>query len=623
MSRLFPAFADLPVRSKGLVVVAIPVLALLTVLTALLFTMREEQDAERWVRHTLEVRQDLQLGLTLLIDAESATRGYLQSRRTEWLERFYEAQRRLPTVLAGLEDLVSDNPKQVARVREIRASSAARLESLVALQAFVPQGDYKDIAPALERSRDSMDRARRVFADMQKEEETLLVERTAHAQSVRGWLYGLIAVAGLLGLGGGLAAAVLYGKHVSGRLQRLTEDSVLLAHRRPLPPPDPGRDEIGHLSAGLRETDRMLAEREAQIRDAQTFLEHLVETSPSVIFRQDPATLQVIYVSPNVEQVLGYTPAEVLNTPDFWLSHVHPDDRQLIREFDNRAFAERAAQVELEYRFLHRDGTYRWLDSFVRIEYDASGKPVEFVGHRLDRTDRKLAEDVLRERQASLDAANRELEAFSYSVSHDLRAPLRSIDGFSQALIEDYADKLDGSARGYLQRVRAATQRMGSLIDDLLNLSRVSRATLKREQVDLSALAESVAAELRHHQPDRAVEFVAEPALIDDCDPNLMRAVLENLLGNAWKFTSKHASARIEFGRKDGAYFVSDDGAGFDDTYKNKLFGAFQRLHHGADFPGTGIGLATVQRIVRRHGGKVWADGAPEKGATFYFTLGA
>ena len=184
-------------------------------------------------------------------------------------------------------------------------------------------------------------------------------------------------------------------------------------------------------------------------------------------------------------------------------------------------------------------------------------------------------------------------------------------------------DQIDGPGRGYLQRVRAATQRMGELIDDLLNLSRVTRSPLRRAQVNLSALAQSIAHDLRQTQPERAVDFAIAPDLEDDCDANLMRVVLENLLGNAWKFTSRHASARIEFGRTEGTYFVRDDGAGFDPTYKAKLFGAFQRLHHASEFAGTGIGLATVQRIVRRHGGKVWAEGEPEKGATFSFTLHA
>jgi PAS domain S-box-containing protein len=623
MSRAAPAFADLPIRTKGMVVVAIPVLALLVMLAAVLFVQRDEQDAERWVRHTLEVRQDLQLAFMLLIDAESATRGYLQSRQPDWLEPFDRAQHRLPAVLSDLEKSVADNPTQLARAREIRQAAARRLLRLQQLQQLVaPGGDLTGFSSALDRSKTSMDRVRESFGQMQASEEALLAQRSAHAQTVRAWLYGLIVAAALAGLAGALVAALLFGRHVAERVRRLSADSARLAHRQPMPAPDPARDELGQLSARLYAADRLLSEREGHLRETQTFLEHLVDTSPTVIFRQDPVSLHVLYVSPNVERVLGYTPQEILSEPDFWMSRVHPDDSRRVRDLDAHAFAARSPQMELEYRFQHKDGGYRWLDSFVRIEYDASGQPVEFLGHRLDITRRKLAEEVLREREASLDAANKELEAFSYSVSHDLRAPLRSIDGFSQALIEDYADKLDPSGHNYLQRVRAATQRMGELIDDLLNLSRVTRAPLRRTRVNLSALAESIAESLRHNEPQRAAEFVIAPSLEDHCDANLLRVVLENLLGNAWKFTSKHPAARIEFSRSDGAYFVRDDGAGFDSAYKAKLFGAFQRLHHANDFAGTGIGLATVQRIVRRHGGKVWAEGAPEKGATFYFTLG-
>jgi light-regulated signal transduction histidine kinase (bacteriophytochrome) len=247
--------------------------------------------------------------------------------------------------------------------------------------------------------------------------------------------------------------------------------------------------------------------------------------------------------------------------------------------------------------------------------------------------ERKRAEEALLMAKAATDAANRglelvnkELEAFSYSVSHDLRAPLRSIDGFSQALIEDYADRLDDQARDYLNRVRAATQRMGHLIDDMLALARVTRTEMRRESVDLSALAGDVLAELQKSEPDRRVESHIEPGLVAQGDTPLLRVVLVNLLGNAWKFTGKQAHARIEFGthpQKTGepAYFVRDNGAGFDMTYAGKLFGAFQRLHSPHEFPGTGVGLATVQRVVHRHGGRVWTEGAVGKGATFYFTL--
>ena len=223
-----------------------------------------------------------------------------------------------------------------------------------------------------------------------------------------------------------------------------------------------------------------------------------------------------------------------------------------------------------------------------------------------------------------LDRKNKELEAFSYSVSHDLRAPLRAIDGFSRFVLEDYGDTLEPKGREYLQRVCAAAQRMGELIDDLLELSRVGRADLRRSQVDLSDLARNVIADLRKRS-ERHVEMVMPDELVAHADRRLMQIVLENLLSNSWKFTANVADARIEFGSNqnghDPVYFVRDNGAGFDMTYAEKLFRPFQRLHSDADFPGTGIGLATVYRIVDRHGGRVWAEGTPEQGATFYFTI--
>lgn len=234
---------------------------------------------------------------------------------------------------------------------------------------------------------------------------------------------------------------------------------------------------------------------------------------------------------------------------------------------------------------------------------------------------------ALHDRAMVLESVNHELEAFSYSVSHDLRAPLRAVDGFSRILLDEYADRLDDTGKDRLKRVRAAAQHMAVLIDDLLKLSRITRSELKRENIDLSALANEVIEELRKQEPDRAVECTVEPGLIVWGDARLLRIVLDNLLGNAWKFTSKRPEARIEFGRQmqddEPAYFVRDNGAGFDMAYAEKLFGAFQRLHDTSEFPGTGIGLATAQRIIHKHGGRIWAEGEVEQGATFYFTLEA
>lgn len=244
-------------------------------------------------------------------------------------------------------------------------------------------------------------------------------------------------------------------------------------------------------------------------------------------------------------------------------------------------------------------------------------------------------------RTAQLEAANRELEAFSYSVSHDLRAPLRAIEGFGKILVEDHAAKLDDGARGYLDRIFSATQRMGQLIEDLLNFSRVSRGDFHLTAVDLSAMAGEIAGNLKKANPQREAEFVISGGLLAEGDERLLRVALENLLGNAWKFTGRTSRCRIEFGalalgarnaegKRKGApavepgktiYYVRDNGAGFAMSYADKLFTPFQRLHNAQEFPGTGIGLATVQRIISRHGGKIWAEGEVGKGATMYFTL--
>ena len=283
--------------------------------------------------------------------------------------------------------------------------------------------------------------------------------------------------------------------------------------------------------------------------------------------------------------------------------------------------AVRVAQGDLEHRIpvISNDEVGALTITFNRMTEDLATSQAE-----IRQLNAELERGVIA-RTGQLEAANKELEAFSYSVSHDLRAPLRGIDGFSQALLDEYADTLGETGRHYLARVRAGSHHMAHLIEDLLNLSRVSRSEIHRVQVDLSGLARVVATDLQRTQPDRAVTFAIEGGVTVPGDPGLLRVALENLLGNSWKFTRKHAGARIEFGtvRRDGEtmYFVRDDGAGFDMAYADKLFHPFQRLHSTEEFEGTGIGLATVQRIVHRHGGRVWGEGAVEGGATFYFTL--
>ena len=341
---------------------------------------------------------------------------------------------------------------------------------------------------------------------------------------------------------------------------------------------------------------------------------------------------RVVFANARCAEMFGYTSEEVIGKS---LQKLLPPE--IVDELSEvRARRQSGETVPEQYQttLVGKDGTSYTAELGTRV-IDYAGRPALSVVIR-DITERKRAEDEVRrlneeleqrviERTTQLQAVNKELEAFAYSVSHDLRAPLRSIDGFSQVLMEDYTDKLDEEGKDYLQRVRSASQRMGELIDDILSLSRVTRGEMRYEAVDLSTLAETIRTELQQSQPERQVEFIITPGLVAKGDSHLLRAALDNLLGNAWKFTKARAPARLEFGmvKNNGqlAYFVRDNGVGFDMAYADKLFGAFQRLHSPSEFEGTGIGLATVQRIIHRHGGNIWAESVVNQGTTFYFTL--
>jgi PAS domain S-box-containing protein len=325
-----------------------------------------------------------------------------------------------------------------------------------------------------------------------------------------------------------------------------------------------------------------------------------------------------------------------------FLSATHPDDYADVQAAVEGWFAGRGRK-SLEYRIVRPDGEPRFVDLSVRFERDEDGSPSRVVGTIQDISERKRTEQVLEfyrnrleqlveERTAELRAsnrdlasANRELEAFSYSVSHDLRSPLRAINGFTQALEEDYGDKLDEEALGYIGRVQNATVRMGELIDGLLNLSRVFRSEFDAEPVDLSTMAGDLVRQLKAADTERRIEVDIDPNLIATGDPTLLRLLLQNLMGNAWKFTADTPGARITFGRETGeapdVFYVRDNGVGFEMEYAHQLFQPFHRLHAHDEYDGTGIGLATVRRIVQRHGGRVWAEGKPNAGATIRFTL--
>jgi PAS domain S-box-containing protein len=378
----------------------------------------------------------------------------------------------------------------------------------------------------------------------------------------------------------------------------------------------------------LKMTHLALSQREREYRT-------VVENIPDLIVRYD-TSLHRIYANPAWERARGLSAEDVINAPvDI---DADPANAPIVREFLQKVHAARhSGQRETMEFSWHKNGSNSLFLSYVIVpEVDQEGAVASILAVGHDITERRRAEEALRTLNEELDrrvadrthqlvSANKELEAFSYSVSHDLRAPLRGIDGFSHSLLDDYHQVLDERGRDYLRRIRSATAHMAQLIDDMLSLSRVTRREIVWGRVDISALAADVVHVLRALEPLRVVDISIEEGVTVWGDSQLLRVVLENLLGNAWKFTSRHASARIDVSmvRRDGrtVVVVRDDGAGFGMEYVHKLFGAFQRLHTAEEFPGTGIGLATVQRIIRRHGGEVWAEGEPEKGARFYFSL--
>jgi PAS domain S-box-containing protein len=378
------------------------------------------------------------------------------------------------------------------------------------------------------------------------------------------------------------------------------------------------------LSDALPRSEARVAvlEEETAVHDGEAHFRELADSMPQIVWEAGPDG-HFDYYNRRWYEFTGRP--EGVTGDGSWADVVHPDDqKECLARWHTAVLSGDA--YEIEYRLREKTGIYHWFLRRALPVRDGEGRITRWFGTCTNIDGVKHTEEVLRRASTATDAANLELEAFSYSVAHDLRAPLRSIDGFSLALLEDNSDQLDARGKSNLARVRAAAQRMARLIDELLSLSRVSRGPLRTAQVDLTEMVRTIGDRLREANPARDVELVVAEGLLVEGDPDLLATAIENLLANAWKFTSQEPKAHLEVGvtSKDGesAYFVRDDGVGFDMAHAGKLFGAFQRLHAAAEFPGTGIGLATVQRIVRRHGGRIWADGEVGRGATFFFTLG-
>ncbi|WP_433796280.1 sensor histidine kinase [Actinoplanes sp. CA-252034] len=387
-----------------------------------------------------------------------------------------------------------------------------------------------------------------------------------------------------------------------------------------------------HVRNVLARAEQAREEARDEAAASHNQLQKLIDNTESNIYMKRVDNGQYLLVNKEWERLFGVTRDQVINMTDHGVFPAALADQ--LRANDLRVAAA-GRTVQYEETADGVDG----VRTYISVKFPVlgtDGEPYAVCGISTDITERKRAEDEIRrlntgletrvrQRTAELEASNKELDAFAYSVSHDLRAPLRSLHGFSDALLEDYADVLDDVGKDYLNRLQRNVGRMGRMIDDLLNLSRATRADLERREVDLTAMSQDILTELRAADPSRDVTLVVPDDLTAEGDPHLLRLALQNLLANSWKFTVRRPAATIEVGRtvRDGEdfLFVRDDGVGFDMTYAGKLFDAFQRLHTTSDFEGSGIGLAIVARVVRRHGGRIVAEGEIDHGATFYFNL--
>ena len=390
-------------------------------------------------------------------------------------------------------------------------------------------------------------------------------------------------------------------------------------------------DEIGTLTAAFNQLIGTLHDQQETLRENEKKYRIVADNTYDWEFWLNREK-RLLYSSPSCERITGIDAAKFLATPGLLVSIVHPDDRDIYKAHRQQAGKNRGLH-SLEFRIVRADdGTVRWLSHLCHPVYDDEGNYLGTRGSYRDITERKKIEEQvatlnknLADHAHELESANRELEAFGYTVSHDLRSPLTNISLSCQVITTLYGDKFDEQGKSYLHEMHRATERMNRLITSLLDFSRISRGELNRETVHLSEMAKAIAIDLQLSQTNRRVTFTIAEEIWGYGDASLLRVVLANLLGNAWKYSGKQENAVIEFGVTDcdgkSAYFVRDNGAGFDMEQADKLFVAFQRLHGREEFDGHGIGLATVQRVINRHGGRVWAEGEVGKGATFYFTL--
>ena len=574
-------------------------LAILAIVAVLSFrNILQQVKGADWVAHTYQVMGEMHKLTVELVDAETGQRGYIITGDERFLDPYSSAIANHDDHLRRVTDLTRDNPSQQQRIASLEQINKVRLDYLKrTIEVRKAQGfEAAQEKVRTGQGKDLMDEIRSIVAEMEKEELALLTrriqERDARVQLTI-WINAVFVL---------LAAVVGTSYHLTRR------------------------------DVAIRKKVREELQRQLQL------IKTITDNAASCLFMMDKQG-HPTFMNPAAEAVTGYTLDEIKDKSLHDAVHYkYPDGRPYPMSecpIDN-AQAELVEMKDYKDIFVRKDGSLYPVICFI-APLEEGGEVVGSVLEFRDVTEQKRAEKEIRvlneeleqrvrDRTAELSTINKELEAFTYSVSHDLRAPLRHIDGFSKLLLEEHGPGLSDEARRYLTRIQEGTRLMGQLVDDLLNLARVGRQELNITMTGLNSLVEEVLQGLRPEISSREVEWKVGPLPFVECDPGLLKQVFANLLSNAVKFTRPRAQGVIEVGaeRRDGrsTLFVRDNGVGFSMKYAEKLFGVFQRLHRQEDFEGTGIGLATVQRIVRKHGGRVWAEADLDKGATFYFTLG-
>ncbi|HUJ76707.1 MAG TPA: PAS domain S-box protein [bacterium] len=589
-----------PRRMAGLLSLGVGLF--LASVAVLLLILTQGHQVDRVVRHSQDLVDAIGRLEFAIVDKDNGLHGYLLSADPEFLQAFTAGLASAAQMDAELALLTAGDAQRQARLGEIhrameRWDDFAR--GLIDLERSGQAPRHTAMIVANAYGKTMVDDLRRALGDWRTAEMVEL--RSLLAQSAATQSLRLLVLLVCLG------AAVL-----------ISVAQFALARRV-----ESQRRSLEEQVAQRQRAEMRVREAIAALEQSEQRFRQLVELAPHAMVIVDRAGTMTL-VNSQVLAWFGYAREELLGKP---VEALIPERFRAGHPGHMAAYfrtpVARSMGTGRELYGRRKDSSEFPVDISLSPVETAEGLRV--IASIADITESRNTENRLRQVNQEAQAVNKELQAFAYSVSHDLRAPLRAMVGFAQILREDYGAKLEAGALEHIQRIQAAGKRMGELIDGMLSLSRITRGELTVAQVDLTALAESVAQELRHGEPDSAVQVTVGPGLVAPGDARLLRVVLQNLMGNAWKFSSKSDHPHVEVGMlpSDGppTFFVRDNGAGFDMAHADKLFGAFQRLHSAGQFPGTGIGLATVQRIIHRHGGKVWAEAQPGRGATFYFTL--